>query len=148
MRLKGRQQRSLSRCRARQGGAIVELALIVPLLATVILGICETGQVLRVHMVLTAAARKGCAVGCQPGGSNAEVKQVVQSVLSASKLPTTATVTVMVNDSEQSVATAKPQDKVAVRVAIPTAEATWTGSYVFFGRGSLRSEMVVMLKLG
>ncbi|MDZ4685330.1 MAG: TadE/TadG family type IV pilus assembly protein [Planctomycetaceae bacterium] len=139
---------SRSRRTIRCGAAIVELALVVPLLATVVVGVCEVGQVMRVHAILTDAARKGCAAGCQVGGSNASITAEVQDVLAACGLPTDATVVVTVNDEAGTAAAATRNDKVSVRVSIPTGTATWTGSFVFFAGASLRSEEVVMLKQG
>lgn len=132
--------------RCRRGAALVELALLLPVLGTIVLGVCEIGQVLRVHASLTEAARKGCATGTLPGSSNADIIGDVQSALSDSGLPTSATITVKVNDIIANVATAKRNDKVSVAVSLPTAQAAWTGSNVFVLQSSVQSEVIVMLK--
>ncbi|HUQ68852.1 MAG TPA: TadE/TadG family type IV pilus assembly protein [Planctomycetaceae bacterium] len=134
---------------ARRGAAAVELALLAPFLAALILGACETGQVLRVHAMLTEAARKGCATASHPGRSNAHVLQDVNNALSAAGLSTdAATITIRINDQAGEVAGAQRNDKISVSIAIPTAKAAWTGSFVFFSGSSLRSQTTIMLRQG
>lgn len=125
------------------------MAILAPFLALLLLGICEIGQVLRIHSSLSEAARQGCAAGCLPGSSNADVIQNVNRALSASRLATSgATITIKVNDVVGSVAKALRNDKITVIVAIPTAQAAWTGSFVFVSSSSIQSETTVMLRQG
>ena len=133
----------------RRGAVVVEMALIVPFLVALMLGICEIGQALRVHSFLSEAARQGCTAGSQPGNNNADVIEDVQNALSAFKLNTgAAVITIKVNDVVGNVAKAKRNDKITVTVAIPMSSAAWTGSSVFVSRGSIRSETTVMLRQG
>lgn len=132
----------------RKGAVIVELALIAPFLAVLILGVCEVCQVLRVRAVLADAARKGCATASAPGTSNADVIRDVSQTLEAGRVAASASVSISINDLDGTVATARRNDKIKVLVRIPLVEATWTGSYFFFSSASLQSESLVMLKQG
>src|SRR5262245_34196930 len=83
---------------ARRGAATVELALCLPLLATLTLGICELGQALKVEAALSASARLACATACRPGCSNNDVIADAKGVLSANRIPTgQVTITIKVN---------------------------------------------------
>ena len=141
---------SATRNRSRRRGAvIVEMALVAPFLVVLLLGICEIGQVQRVHSFLAEAARSGCAVGGLPGRTNADVIQSVQYGLSTRRLTTSAAViTIKVNNVVKSVALAKRNDKISVTVAIPMSAAPWIGSSMFVPRSSVRSETTIMLRQG
>ena len=133
----------------RRGAAVVELAIVVPFLVVLLLGICELGQALRVEAILTRASRNGCASGSRPGGGNNDVLYEVRSALSAAGLPgTAATITILVNDQPGNVALARHNDKITVSVSIRTSQVTWTGSNVFVGRDSMQSSPTTMLKNG
>ena len=133
----------------RRGAVVVEMAILSPFLALLLLGICEIGQVLRVNSYLSEAARQGCAAGSLPGSSNSDVIQDVNRALSSSGLATSsATITIKVNDVVGSVAKARRNDKITVTVAIPMSAAAWTGSSVFVSRTSIQSETTVMLRQG
>ena len=133
----------------RRGAAVVELAIVIPFLAVLLLGICELGQALRVETILTRASRNGCASGSRPGCGNADVLYEVRSALSAAGLPgAAATITILVNDQPGNVALARRNDKITVSVSIRTSQVTWTGSHIFVGRDSMRSNPTTMLKHG
>lgn len=51
--------RSLGRLRDDSGAALVEFALVVPLLLALVMGIVEFGRAWNVHQVITDAAREG-----------------------------------------------------------------------------------------
>lgn len=132
-----------------RGAVVVELALMTPFLALLMMGMCEIAQTLRVEAILTQAARKGCAAGSRPGCSNADVTYDVQQSLAAGGIPqTAATITILVNDQPGNVASARRNDKITVTVGIPTSQATWTGTNVFVGRNLLQSEAMIMMKQG
>lgn len=128
---------------------MVELALVVPLLAALLLGMSELGQALRVKAILAEASRKACAAGSRPGGGNADVLSEVQNVLSGAGLPANAaTVTVLVNNQAGNVATAMRNDKVTVTVAIPWSAVQLTGTNAFQAGNSVQSVSTSMLKPG
>jgi Flp pilus assembly protein TadG len=142
-------RRLASRGSERRGAVIVELALVVPFLAVMILGMCEVGQALRVEAVLAEAARQGCAAGCRAGGSNADIVSDVSSALLASGLPAgSASITVLVNGVMADAGTAQRNDTVTVQVSIPTSQTSVTNSTLFLGANSSQTEAITMLKQG
>ena len=128
---------------------MVELALVAPFLAVLILGMCEVGQALRVEALLTQAARKGCATGSRPGCGNADVIFDVQTALTDTGLPAAAaTISILVNDLPGSVAAAARNDKITVNISIPTSQVAITHTRVFMGSATIQSESTTMLKQG
>jgi len=90
-----------SKIRHEKGQAMVEFAIIVPILLTVLLGIMQLGIVYNNWVTLTDAARAGarkgavCRSGCSPSASSATVTAVKNSAsdLNQSKLGITVTST-------------------------------------------------------
>src|SRR3569832_1366114 len=80
--------RPTRRCTARRGAAVVELALVMPLLGGLLIGICEVGQALRCADILAESARNACAYASRPGGSSADAITEVQTALTNAQLPT------------------------------------------------------------
>lgn len=133
----------------RRGAVAVEAALLLPFLATLILGITEIGQVQRAQCYISEAANAGGATASRPGSSNAETISDVRTLLTSCKMTaTSAVITIKVNDVVADVATAKRNDKITVTVAIPVSAISWSGSHCFVSNSSIISKTVVMLKQG
>jgi Flp pilus assembly protein TadG len=87
--------------RSERGQAMVEFAIIVPILLTVLLGIMQLGVVYNNWVTLTDAARAGarkgavCRSGCTPNATTATVNAVKNSAvdLNQTKLGVTVTST-------------------------------------------------------
>lgn len=83
----------------RRGAALVEAAIILPILFMITLGIIEFGRALMVAQIITTAAREGTRLGILAGKSNADVKATVDSIMldalnvSSDKYTVTITVT-------------------------------------------------------
>lgn len=139
-----------SRRRAgRTAAAVVELALVMPLLCALLLGILEIGQALRVEAVLSKAVLSGCASACRPGGGNNDAIYEVQQALTSANLPaTSATVTILVNNVAGNAAAAKRNAKITVTVSLPAASVRILGSSSFSFANSAHSESTTMLKQG
>ncbi|HET6425859.1 MAG TPA: TadE/TadG family type IV pilus assembly protein [Planctomycetaceae bacterium] len=138
-----------TRGHSRRGAATVELALCLPLITGLTLGICELGQALKVEAVLSGAARFACATACRPGCSNTDVIEDAKSILSANKIPTnSATITIKVNDQTGNVLTAAANAKISVTVSIPISQVNWTNTRQYFGANSTLSQTVVMARQG
>jgi Flp pilus assembly protein TadG len=134
---------------SRRGAAIVELALVAPLLLALILGVGEIGQSLRVQAAMSEASRIGCETASRPGSSSSDVRRDVKQALANSGLPAEeATITVLVNDRVRNVASAKLYDKVSVSISLPTAKTSWTRSSMFMGAKSIQSQTTIMLRQG
>lgn len=134
---------------SRRGAATVELALCLPLLLTLTLGICEVGQALKVEALLSEAARKACATASRPACSNADVIADALEFLTANGIPTgQVTVTILVNDVDGNVLTATANAKLSVTVSIPVSQVNWTNTQKFFSAGAVLSQTMVMPKQG
>lgn len=74
----------------RAGQALVEFALVVPLLLLLLLGIVEFARAWNVHQVLTDAAREGARETVVDNGkTEAEVKQIIIEAAGRGAIPLT-----------------------------------------------------------
>ncbi len=65
----------------RWAGATVEMAVVMPLLLTVLLGIIEYGWVFSVKAGLAGAAREGARVAILPGSTDADIQNRIHDFL-------------------------------------------------------------------
>ncbi len=66
------------RCRGGQRGqALVEFAIIIPVLLAVLLGIVEFARAWQIHQVVTNAAREGVRVSVGPGNTEFRVDAAI-----------------------------------------------------------------------
>ena len=77
----------LKRIRKDRGAAIVEVALTLPLLLLVSVGIFEFGRAYQTWQVLTNAAREGARIAVLPGSSDSGVRSRVVSYMQTGQLP-------------------------------------------------------------
>ncbi len=80
--------------RGEQGSALVEFAVVLPLLLLILFGIFDFGFLFQKYEVVTNAAREGARIGVLPGYATADVQARVNGYLLASGLTTAATTTV------------------------------------------------------
>ncbi len=131
----------------REGVAVLELALLMPMLTVLLLGVLEVSQAMRVTQILTEASRNGSAIASQPGKTNSDVMSEVKTVLTNSGLnPQNATVTILINDTQGGLGNANRNDKITVVVAIPWSSVNYSRTNYFFGKTML-VESTTMLKL-
>jgi Flp pilus assembly protein TadG len=86
--------------RSERGAAMLETAIMLPLLLLVCVGIFEFGRAYQAWQVLTNAAREGARVAVLPGVSDAAVQTRVQTYLVAGQLPNAAGATVAVDRTQ------------------------------------------------
>lgn len=123
---------------ARCGAALVEMALVTPLLLAVLFGIVEFGRAMQVHAMVTNASREGARRGSVTGYSSDDVRRYVREHLStALGIPAeTVAVNVTVEPAAGHPAVtdtllARSKDLVIVKVAVPFDRVCWTsGSYL------------------
>jgi Flp pilus assembly protein TadG len=133
----------------RRGAAAVEFAVMAPLLALFIVGLCEVSRALAVKSVLTDAARHACRTAIRPATNNAAIIADVNKVLSDNHISTTAaTVTILVNGQAVDAGTAKANDEISVKVSIPFGQTSWTASFFFIASQTVESETLAMLRQG
>ena len=87
--------------RDTRGAALLEMALTLPLMLLVAIGIVEFGRAYQTWQVLTNAAREGARIAVLPGIDDATVTSRVQSYMSDGQLPNslTATITITRNNA-------------------------------------------------
>jgi Flp pilus assembly protein TadG len=130
----------------RRGIAAVEFAILAPFLTVLILGTFELARGIMVKQILNDAARRGCRTGIQPLMANSDVTTGVNNILTDNGISTSsATITIQVNGSTVDCSTAKQNDKVTVKVSIPTSATFWVSTY-FLKSTSIDSDSVSMLR--
>jgi len=111
------------RANRRRAAAIVEFAIVAPLLFLLALGLVEYARIEMVVQGMSAAAQEGCRAGIVPGGTSADVLSHADDVL-RDGLVTGASVTV--NPLE--VATLKEGQSFTVTVQVPVDGISWVPS--------------------
>jgi Flp pilus assembly protein TadG len=129
----------------RRAAAVVEMAVVSPLLFLLLLGMIEFGRAMMVANVVTSSAREGARVACVPNGANSDVTAAVNRELTAAGVPTDkATLKVLVNGTEKDAATAVTGDAVTVSVSVPYKDVTWLPAGIFLGSSATAGAQVVM----
>ena len=77
------------RVRQERGAELIEMALVLPLLLLIVMGIFDFGFMFREMSVVTNAAREGARAGILPDYSDADVVARVQQYLDASGIDVT-----------------------------------------------------------
>jgi Flp pilus assembly protein TadG len=85
--------------RSERGTAMLETALVLPLLMLVAVGIFDFGRAYQTWQVLTNAAREGARVAVLPNATPAQVQARVAAYMQAGQLGNAATATVAVNQA-------------------------------------------------
>lgn len=147
-----RPQSATSRRRRRYGTATVECAAMLPVLATLIVGMFEASRAIKVAEVLDDCARRGCRIAITPGKSNSDVTTVINNLMTDNGLPN-ATITISVKNQTTGTVTvadcntAKGGDAVLVKVGIKVSDALyfWPNSY-YLASNSIESQTLTMIK--
>ena len=103
-----------------RGTAVVELAVVLPLLLTIVFGIIEFGWVFMVRETLTNASREGCRVAVLQGSSEQDVRDQVAASMNPAGL---SGYTVEITRSTPGNA------NETVRILIPYADVSLLGGY-------------------
>ena len=93
-------RRHLRRGGSERGAALLEMALTLPLLLLVCVGILEFGRAYQAWQVLTNAAREGARIAVLPGTSDVAVQSRVQTYLTAGQLPNAGSASVAINRNQ------------------------------------------------
>ena len=105
----------------RKGSAVVETAVVAPLLLLAMFGMVELGQAYNVKQTVNLAAREGARAAALPGATEPDAIAAATSVMSMASLTGYSVTTNM--------ATLQPTDtQVTVNVSMPFNQATYTGN--------------------
>jgi Flp pilus assembly protein TadG len=82
--------------RDQRGQALIETAIVLPIMLLVAIGIVEFGRAYQTWQVLTNAAREGARIAVLPGGDDTSVKNRISTYLKDGAIdkPSTAVVTI------------------------------------------------------
>jgi Flp pilus assembly protein TadG len=103
--------------RQERGAALLEMALTLPLLLLVCVGILEFGRAYQTWQVMTNAAREGARIAVLPGITNTDVTNRVQTYLTNGQLPNAASATVNI-DRTQTIAIGATGTAPAAQVTV------------------------------
>jgi Flp pilus assembly protein TadG len=119
--------------RNRRATAAVELALTLPLIMTMLVGLWEVGRIVEVQQILFNAAREAARQAATGQYTNAQVQQIALNYLKIGLNDTTgtktqnATVTVSdLNNPGIDVSQATTLDLLQVVVTVPYPSVSWT----------------------
>lgn len=137
-------QRRRSLARRRRGGALLEFALVVPVLISLLLGMLEVGRGYMALNSLTTAAREGARTAVLPNGDNTKAMAAVTSSLTSQGIPTAnASTTIKVNGSVANASTAVTGNSVSVTVSVPYNAVSWAGVGRFLAGRTLTATVVM-----
>lgn len=116
----------------RRGLAVVETAVVAPVLILGMLGMMEVGWAFMTRQTVTLASREGARAAALPGGTMIDVDAAVDSAMGSAGLTGYTTVS--------DVSTVLPTDtEVTVTVSIPFSRASFTGGLLGGGSFSIGS---------
>jgi Flp pilus assembly protein TadG len=128
---------------ARRGAALLEFAVVMPVLLIVVLGMIEIGRAVMVVDVLAYAARLGARTASISSGSTSGATSAAGKALTDSGI-NGATVTVAVNSSTVTdAAAAVSGDEIAVTVNVPYANVTWLSNPQYLNGKNLTARVVM-----
>jgi Flp pilus assembly protein TadG len=138
----------------RPAAAVIEFAVVVPVLLMFVLGIIEYGRMLMVAQVTTNASREGARYAVQADTTASGVDTYVRNYLKSASVPDAAITTVALEylDSTNawqtctSPSTLAQGTQVRVRVEIDFSKVSWLPSTVFVPSGTLLKGTTVMRK--
>ncbi len=110
----------------RSGAAVVEFAIVAPLMMFMTLGMMEVGRMVMVKQLLVNASREGARLAVLPGASAEEVQSQVSGQLANESV---SGVSVSLNPTALS--TAPAGTAVTVTVSVPASAITWVPKPLF-----------------
>jgi Flp pilus assembly protein TadG len=87
----------MKRFRSQKGAALLEAAIVIPIILLISVGIFEFGRAYQTWQVLTNAAREGARLACLEGPTDADVRTRVNAYLQGGGLTTLADTGIVVN---------------------------------------------------
>lgn len=126
--------------RSRTGATVAELALTLPMMISMGVGILEFGRGFMVQQMVTNAAREGARHATLAGATSTEVVAKVKNYLATGSInPAIVEVTV----TPSSLQGAKSGDQMRVHVRVRYTDVTWMPTPWFLGRADLSGDTVM-----
>lgn len=112
----------------RWGGAVLEMAVVLPLFVPMVIGQLEMARMGMVSQLVTTAAREGCRVAVINGKTSSDVQTRVQQTLSTSKI-TNYTLTI----TPSNLTTVSGGTPITVAIKVPYTSVSWVPKPLFLG---------------
>jgi Flp pilus assembly protein TadG len=123
------------------GAAVVEFALLVPMLVVLVFGIVQFSIAWDRQQALHAAAREGARLGALPATTQTQIQSRVTNALDGIDFPSTPTVAVTPNVTQPCLNRAGLTVVVTVEAATTVDIPMWqVASVTITGRGEFRCE--------
>ena len=119
------------------------MAIVAPIIVTLILGQIEASRLGMVAQLLTTAAREGCRVAVVPGHTQSDVQSRIDSVLSGSGV-SVGTVT----PSPSTWQTAPMGTAITVSLSVPYSKVSWLGTPFFLGDANVSASATMSSEYG
>jgi Flp pilus assembly protein TadG len=126
--------RRFGRARGRRGGALVELAAVMPVFITIILGMLDCSRLGMVSQLLATAAREGCRVAVINGSTQTDVQNRVNAFLSDSGISVGTVTPTPANWNSASLQAGTP---IKVTLSVPFNKVSWLGTPYLFKTATL-----------
>lgn len=138
----------------RPAAAVIEFAVVIPVLLMFVLGIIEYGRMLMVAQVTTNASREGARYAVQADTTATGVDTYVRGYLKSASVPDAAVTTVALEYQDSAgtwqtctgPSTLTAGTQVRVRVEIDFSKVSWLPSTVFVPSGTLLKGTTIMRK--
>jgi Flp pilus assembly protein TadG len=130
----------------RLGAAVVEFAVVAPILGLLTLGMIEVTRAAQVKLALADAARHGCRFAIQPGNDNAQVEAYVTNILQHNDIETAdVKIVLKVNNVAKEVKTAVQNDRITITVSVALSKVGWIAPLIF-GSTERQAETLSMMR--
>jgi Flp pilus assembly protein TadG len=130
----------------RRAVAAVELAVLSPFLATLMLGMIEIGHALIIKETLSDAAQKACRLAAQPNTTTAQAQAEVDNIMQDNSMTGYSTA-ILRNGNNTDIQSAIHNDQISIKVTLPVANNLWVPA-IFLPITEIESETVIMLRQG
>lgn len=123
----------------RRGAATVEFALVVPIFILLLFGMIEFGRMVMIQQVIVNASREGARRAVFEGTSIEEVKDIVETYMTASHVPVDRDDIEVSSDP----GTTPTGDPIMVRIWVPYENVSWLPGAMFLGDQRLTASSVM-----
>jgi Flp pilus assembly protein TadG len=124
--------------KSERGQAIVETALVVPLIILLIMGMVELGRVSNAYLAVTHASRHGARYAAV-GGSNEEI---ISKVKNAASPLDTSQLTVIIDPAQNR----QSGEDIKVTVTYPVRMLTPIAGFLFSNTVTVRSDVTMRIE--
>jgi Flp pilus assembly protein TadG len=121
----------------RHGAAIVEFAVVAPVLFLLIFGMIEYGRMVMVQQVLTNASREGARQAVLDGATYNGVNSFVSSYLTSAGIPSAAVQPIAMSPSDPQ--TAGYGAPISVTVSVNFNQVSWLPAPIWLGGKTLNA---------